>query len=165
MNIMRDILKVKKRRFRRPLEVALGPRSCVSISRRPPSIVQQQVSIKNTDVVCDGAFLLQSTTLSALVASLFPLCCSDPISFPPLQTASEWWYLTVVDSLEKAPRQKPCRSTSCHLPVGRNRTPRKSYWQQLLIPLSMTTNSNLTPIKSNTLVAILRSKWTTTQLM
>ena len=91
----------EEKTVQRPIEVALGPRSCVSISQQLPSIVQQQVSIKNKDAVHDGAFIIAKHN------SVGILCCSDPIiSFPPLQTASEWWHLTVVhvDTLEKAPR-------------------------------------------------------------
>ena len=73
-----DILKVKKRRFRRPLEVAL---------------LHNSVSI--------GVFSVSSVL-------------QRPYLFPPLRSASEWWYIPVVDSFEKAPRQKPY--TSCHLP-------------------------------------------------
>ena len=62
----------EEKTVQRPIEVALGPRSCVSISQQLPSIVQQQFSIKNKDVVHDGAFLLQSTTLSGFFAAATP---------------------------------------------------------------------------------------------
>ena len=60
MNILGHF-ESEERLVERALELPLGPRSRVSIgsraSRRPPSTVQQQVSIKNKDVVYDGALL------------------------------------------------------------------------------------------------------------
>ena len=102
---------MKRGRFKRPLEPPLAPRSCVSISRRPPSTAQLQVFIKNKDVVYDDAFIIAKHNFINVfsVSSLL-----QRSSFPLMRTAPEWWHTPVVDSSKKFPRQKPLVPT-CHL--------------------------------------------------
>ena len=105
-------MKVKRGRFKRPLEPPLAPRSRVSISRQPPSTVQQQVFIKNKDVVCDHAFIIAKHNFIIIDVFSVSSLLQRP-SFPLIRTAPEWWHTPVVDSSKKCPRQKPC--ASCHL--------------------------------------------------
>ena len=137
------------------------PRSRVSISRRPPSIAHHQVDVL---VVYGGAFIMTKHNFVAInVFSGFSLLAAATLSLPP---SSSMNCLRIVVHSDSSCLGESSKTEALYIlpPTSTGRkephTPGKSYWQQLLTPLLITTNSNLTPMNSNTLVAFLRSECT-----